>query len=110
MRTREGFVAIAVLMLAACGGGREREAAKACEDAVRAKLGNRNYQVDLAKLAAGATDEGTDIMHLASEVIFDKGRSNEYSQTLDCRVRFEPGKPPSVISLGFDWRPKDQKR
>lgn len=105
-----GLATIATLSLAACGEGRERKAAQACEDAIYNKLGNRSYEVDSAKLVASATTEGADIMHLASNVIFDKGRPTEYRQTLDCRVRFEPGKSPAVISLGFDWRPNEEKK
>lgn len=110
MRTREWLAAAAALLLAACSGGREREATKACEDAVRAKLGGRSYELDAANYTAQSEGENVDTVHLASDIVFDKSRPNEYRQTLDCRVRFEPGKPPVVISLGFDWRAKDAKK
>jgi len=41
---------------------------------------------------------------------FDKGLSTEYSQTFDCRVRFEAGKAPGVIGMQFNWNKNDLKK
>lgn len=102
MRAALMAMTLAVL-LTGCGGGRETTAAKACEAAVRQKLAGRTFDLDLADMAAKAKAEGGDILYLTSTVVFDKGLSSEYKQTMDCKVRFEADKDPSVILLQFNW-------
>lgn len=107
---RIGLTGIAVLLLASCGGGREQVAASACDKAVQAKLAGRNYELSVGDLASHAKAEGADVMHLSSQITFDKSLSSEYKQTVDCKVRFEAGKDPSVIFLQFNWSMDDVKK
>ncbi|TDR48898.1 hypothetical protein DFR29_101522 [Tahibacter aquaticus] len=101
---RAAVVAIAMaVLLTGCGGGREMAAARACESAVKQKLAGRTFDLNLNDMAATAKAEGGDILYLASTVVFDKGLTSEYKQTMDCKVRFEADKEPSVILLQFNW-------
>jgi len=106
MRLAVTAVAMA-LLLTACGGGREQTAAGACEAAVKAKLANRTFELSLKDLAARAKPESPDTLYLTSQIVFDKGLTSEYKQTVECRVRFENGKDPSVILLQFNWSMED---
>lgn len=108
MRAAVVAVAMAVL-LSACGGGREHKAAQACESAVKNKLAGRTFEIDLRDLAARAKPESGDILSLNSQIVFDKGLTSEYKQTIDCKVRFEGDKEPSVILLQFNWSMEDKK-
>ena len=109
MRVRVLVIACA-LVLAGCGGGREQQAAKACEDAIRNKLAGRGVDIDLKDFAAHATPEDGGTLLLRSIIIFDKGLSSEYKQTAECKVRFEPGKEAAVIFLQFNWSMDDVKK
>ena len=100
---------IVAAMLAACGGGANTDAANACVEAVQAKLAGRNYELLAKDLAASAKPDG-DALHLSSQITFDKSLSSEYKQTVDCKVRREAGKPPSVIFLQFNWSMDDVKK
>lgn len=109
MRAAVMAVAMAT-MLSACGGGREETAARACETAVRNKLAGRTFEIDVKSMARKAKAEGSDVLALNSEIVFDKGLTSEYRQTLDCKVRFEGDKEPSVILLQFNWSMDDVKK
>lgn len=109
MRAPIVAVAMAVL-LSACGGGREETAARACESAVRTKLAGRTFELDVKSMASKAKAESGDILSLNGEIVFDKGLTSEYKQTLDCKVRFEGDKEPSVILLQFNWSMDDVKK
>jgi hypothetical protein len=109
MRAAMVAVAMAVL-LSACGGGREETAASACESAVRNKLAGRTFELDVKSMASKAKAESGDILSLNGEIVFDKGLTSEYKQTLDCKVRFEGGKEPAVILLQFNWSMDDVKK
>ncbi|MEO8671628.1 MAG: hypothetical protein ABI411_09970 [Tahibacter sp.] len=98
------------VVLAGCGGGREQLAAQACDDAIRTKLAGRGVDINLKDLAAHAAPEGADALRLLSTIVFDKGLSSEYKQTAECKVRFEEGKPASVIFLQFNWSMDDVKK
>lgn len=108
---RAAVVAVAMaVMLSACGGGREHTAAKACETAVKNKLAGRTFEIDLKDLAARAKAESGDILQLNSQIVFDRGLTSEYKQTVDCKVRFEGDKEPSVIMLQFNWSVEEAGR
>lgn len=108
---RAAMVAIAMaVLLGACGGGREETAARACESAVRNKLAGRTFELDVTSMARKAKAESNDIISLNGRIVFDKGLTSEYKQTLDCKVRFEDGKEPSVILLQFNWSMDDVKK
>ena len=108
MRARLSFLGI-VLLLSACGGGSEQQAAAACDKAVKDKLAGRGYEMSVKSLAASAKDDAG-VLHLSAPILFDKGLSSEYKQVLDCRVRFEAGKDPTVIFLQFNWATEDLKK
>lgn len=108
---RAAMVAIAMaVLLGACGGGREETAARVCESAVRNKLEGRTFELDVTSMARKAKAEGKDILSLNGRIVFDKGLTSEYRQTLDCKVRFEDGKEPSVILLQFNWSMDDVRK
>jgi hypothetical protein len=106
---RGAALALAAVTLASCGGGNETAAATACVDAVQAKLAGRNYELRAKDLAGSAKTVG-DEWHLSSQITFDKSLSSEYKQTVDCKVRLEAGKAPSVIFLQFNWSMDDVKK
>lgn len=110
MRTTMPLAALCLLLLSACAGSRNDEAAEACRTAIAAKLGNKTFTLDAKDMAHTATSESTDVVVIASTIVFDKGLSTEYDQTFDCRVRFENGKPPSVIGMQFNWSKDDLKK
>ena len=102
-------ILIAVVLLSVCGG-REQDAAGACEKAVKEKLAGRSYEMSVKNLAASAKGDDPSTLHLTTPLLFDKGLSSEYKQVLDCRVRFEQGKEPTVIFLQFNWATEDLKK
>jgi len=102
-------ILIAVALLAGCGG-REQDAAGACDKAVKDKLAGRAYEMSVKNLAGSAKAEDPNTLHLTTPLLFDKGLSSEYKQVLDCRVRFEQGKEPTVIFLQFNWATEDLKK
>ena len=86
-----------------------RQAADACRGAIAGKLGAKSFSLDRGDMAKRARDESPEVVAIASTIVFDKGLSTEYSQTFDCRVRLENGKPASVIGLQFNWNKDDLK-
>ena len=100
--------AAAVLLLAACGGGRNDTAADACGKAISDKLAGKTFALDRKDMIARAKDESADVVLVASTITFDKGLSTEYQQTFDCRVRM--GKTADVIGLQFNWSKDDLKK
>lgn len=108
MRAKLSLVVSAVLLLAACSGSREQQAASACDAAVKDKVAGRGYEMSVKDLAASGKTEG-DAIRVSAPIVFDKGLTSEYKQVLDCRVRFEQGKAPTVIFLQFNWLTEDLK-
>lgn len=100
--------AATVLLLAACGGGRNDTAADACGKALAEKLAGKTYAIDRRDMIARAKDESADVVLIASSITFDKGLSTEYQQTFDCRVRV--GNTADVIGLQFNWNKDDLKK
>ena len=93
-----------VLLLSACGGGKEDAGTSACTNQINDKLKDQNYRIEPAELRSSATMEDDAIMHLTGTVVFDPGLPREYKQQVDCRVRFVSGQElPNVISLNFTW-------
>ena len=108
--TRALLAAACLLGLAGCGNPRNDAAADACRGAIAEKLGAKSFSLDRADMAKRARDESPEVVAIASTIVFDKGLSTEYSQTFDCRVRLETGKPASVIGLQFNWNKDDLKK
>ncbi len=93
-----------VLLLTACGGGREDKAVQACEQAVKERMADRAYTLDAADMKAKAKPEGEDMVHIQTTIVFDPGLPREVKQTMDCKARFVGGKDlPDVVSLTFTW-------
>src|SRR5690349_12554917 len=110
MRAKLSMVVSTMLLLSACAGSREQQAASACDAAVKDKVAGRGYEMSVKELAASAKAEGTDGIRVSAPIVFDKGLTSEYKQVLDCRVRFEAGKSaPTVIFLQFNWATEDLK-
>jgi len=104
------LAAACLLGLAGCGNQRNDTAADACRGAIAGKLGAKSFSLDRGDMAKRARDESPEVVAIASTIVFDKGLSTEYSQTFDCRVRLENGKPASVIGLQFNWNKDDLKK
>ena len=87
----------------ASAGGPNGLAATACETYAKGQLAEKTYQLDHAALAASMAKSG-DSDVLRAPITIDPGLSSESKQTLECTVRFEPGKDtPDVINLQFIW-------
>ncbi len=86
--------------LASCSGSRESRAADACETAAKARAEGKMLAVDHGALEKSAIAEGTDQLRLRAPVTFDTGLQSQYTQTLDCRVRFVDGKA-EVLTITF---------
>ena len=97
-------------LLFACGASRNDSAVDACSNAIAEKLGAKTFKLDRGDMLRGAKAESADLIAVASTIVFDQGLSTEYSQTFDCRVRLENGKPPSVIGMQFNWSKDDLKK
>jgi hypothetical protein len=102
--------ALCLLLVTACSGDRNDSAADACGKAIADKLAGKTFSIDAKQMSQGARDESPDVVVIASTIVFDKGLSTEYKQTFDCRVRFENGKPASVIGMQFNWSKDDMKK
>ena len=110
MRVRALLVLALAASIAACGGGREKQAATACSAEIAKRLSGKSYEIDLRDLAAHAKAEAADTLLLSSVAVFDKGLSTEYKQNYDCRVRFDAANAASVLFLDFKWNTSDLKK
>ncbi len=90
-------------LLAACGGSsRGQVAADTCMREVGSRLADKRIDVDVARLAASANEVAPDTLQLSAPIVFDRGTDGEYTQTIQCRVRFD-AEQPSLLFLQFDW-------
>jgi hypothetical protein len=117
MRLLAVFASAAVCgsILAGCGGSgagspaaantRNDLAATACEDYAKGQLDQKSYKLDHAALAASMKDAGDGASALSAPITIDPGLSSESKQTLECSVRFVPGKDtPDVLAMQFIWQ------
>lgn len=103
---------VAGALLAGCGGagggsgGSPNElAASACDTYAKGQLGDKDYKLDHAVLAASMTDLGDGSKSLKGPITIEPGRSTESKQTLECDVRFVEGKDqPDVLKMQFIWQ------
>lgn len=102
--------AIAVFaLLTGCGekagGGNKNElAANACDAFAKVQLEDKTYTLDHVALAASMADVGDGSNFLHGPIVIEPGRSTESKQTLECTVRFVPGKDqPDVLKMQFIW-------
>ena len=102
-----GLLIGASLLLSGCSETRETRAAKSCVKEFEAKIEkDRPYAADIAKIAAAAKADGSDIIDIESEITLDAAQANESKQQFTCRVQFDPDKPdadPTVILLQFNF-------
>jgi outer membrane murein-binding lipoprotein Lpp len=99
------------VLLAGCGGGdggsgasKNELAANACDAFAKAQLEEKTYTLDHAALAASMADAGDGSSLLRGPIVIEPGRSTESKQTLECTVRFVPGKElPDVLKMQFIW-------
>ena len=87
------------------GGGSQAElAASACDAFAKNQLGDKTYQLDTAALAKSMTPAADGSMALKSPIVIEPGAASESKQTLECAVRFSPGKKaPDVLKMQFIW-------
>lgn len=110
-------ILVCTCLLAACGGrgsgtgsqaavnSRNDLAATACEDYAKGQLGDKTYKLDHAVLAATMKDAGDGANALSGPITIEPGLASESKQTLECSVRFVPGKAaPDVLSMQFIWQ------
>ena len=89
----------------AAGGSRNELAASACEAYAKGQLGDKTYKLDQSVLAASMKDAGDGASALSGPITIEPGLSSESKQTLECSVRFVPGKgAPDVLSMQFIWQ------
>ncbi|HRQ66441.1 MAG TPA: hypothetical protein PKZ76_16515, partial [Xanthomonadaceae bacterium] len=84
-------ILLPLLLLGACGGGAEGRAVEACQQAIADRMSGRNHQLDLRDMRNSSTAEGDNVFYIRSNIIFDQGLPNEYSQTFECRARVMNG-------------------
>ena len=101
---------VATAVLAGCGGnggggGSQAElAANACDAYAKAQLAEKTYQLDKAALSASMQPAADGTQFLKGPIVVEPGRTGESKQTLECSVRFTPGKDtPDVIKMQFIW-------
>ena len=91
------------VLLTACGGDRAHMAADACINEATTKLADKRIDYDRKQLAASAQETAPDTWQISGPLVFDAGLASEYTQTLQCRVRFDDKGAPSVLSMQFEW-------
>jgi hypothetical protein len=116
LRSAFAFAMLCGSILAACGGSgagspaaagstRNDLAATACEDYAKGQLGEKTYKLDHAVLGSSMKDAGDGASALSAPISIDPGLSSESRQTLECSVRFVPGKDaPDVLAMQFIWQ------
>jgi hypothetical protein len=103
---------VATAFLVACGGngggggGSQAElAASACDAYAKGQLADKAYQLDTAALAKSMAPAPDGSMSLKSQIVIEPGTAGESKQTLECSVRFVPGKEaPDVLKMQFIWQ------
>ena len=97
----------ATALLVGCGGGgggQAEAAASACDAYAKNQLADKTYQLDTAVLAKSMTHAADGSMQLKAPIVVEPGTSSESKQTLECAVRFTPGKDaPDVLKMQFIW-------
>jgi hypothetical protein len=89
----------------------QRDARDACRQVLRQGVRGQDREgsplcADIAKIAAAAKADGSDIIDIESEITLDAAQANESKQQFTCRVQFDPAKPdadPTVILLQFNF-------
>ena len=97
----------ATMLLVGCGGGGSSQAdaaANACDAYAKSQLGEKTYTLDKAALAKSIVAAADGSMQLKGPIVVEPGTASESKQTLECSVRFTPGKDaPDVLKMQFIW-------
>lgn len=110
MRIRILFLLGCVLALGACGGGRNDNAAAACNAEIGKRMNGRSFSLDLKDMAAHAKTEAADTVLLTSTIVMDKGLPSEDKQSFECRVRFDAAGNAGVLYLQFNFNNADLRQ
>ena len=106
MQMKPILSAVAVALLAGCGGGGTPAdiAAKACDAQVQQQVQDQPYQLDLTMLASSMKDDGRGGHLLTVPVTVNLGLADQSVQVLECSVRIT-GEPPTaeVLNVRFIW-------
>ena len=106
MHIKMALPALAVALLAGCGGGGTPAdiAAKACDAQVQQQVQGRPYQLDQALLASSMKEDGRGGHLLTAPVTVNLGLADQGVQQLECSVRLT-GEPPTaeVLNVRFIW-------
>ncbi|MCE3003749.1 MAG: hypothetical protein LW860_13780 [Xanthomonadaceae bacterium] len=103
---RWSFAAALAMALAGCGQSPDDLAITACKTAVAERLTDKTWSVVDDEWKAGYKAGDPGLAEIVAPVYFDKGLPAETTQTVTCRVQFDPNNasaPPSVIGLVFQW-------
>jgi len=105
------LVSCLLVLLSGCGDSSvEKVAANACVAEINQRLTGKTFEFDESTLSSSAKLENgaTDIWHLSTPIVFDRGLSTEFTQNVNCKARVANGSA-SVLSLEFIWAMKDLK-
>ena len=79
-------------------------AAAACKAELERRLEGKQYDLDVAALAASMADAGNGSKKLTAPVTTEPGLTSEAKQIMECTVRFAEGKEtPDIVGFGFNW-------
>ncbi|MEO7199364.1 MAG: hypothetical protein ABIY56_04015 [Dokdonella sp.] len=98
------------VLLSACAADRAHTAADVCIDEATSKLADKRVDYDRKQLAASARETAPDTWQISAPLVFDAGLASEYTQILDCRVRFDDSGAPSVLFMQFNWSMDDVRK
>ena len=94
MRTQWMWVAVSMLALQGCGGGKDPLADLCIAEAAK-RLEGQVYRLDEAELKASKADAADGNTTFKGKVILKPGTSGESMQTMDCTVAAAAGDAPA---------------
>ena len=103
MRIRPVFYAVVAFGLVGCGSN---PAVDACKAEIESRLQGKQAELDTAHMAEHTKSVDDRHVEIESNVLFNRGMSDEYSQTYICRVELKDasGKATArVVNLTFNW-------
>lgn len=104
--TRSTLALLGAALLAGCSPTTTPAdiAAQACEAQVRIQTNGRPFQLDMAMLAASATDAGNGSQLLTAPVVVNAGLADQTTQQLECTVRMSADNTSAeVLIVRFIW-------
>lgn len=93
------------MAIAACGQSGDKaspqdQAANACAEEAKIRIGEKTYELDLAALTKSA-QLNADTWQVQAPITIEPGLRGEVKQTLSCDVRLQDGKPAEVTAINF---------